>query len=35
MTDLCGRVAQIPGNRNLDLAHGTLNSILKQTGLKR
>jgi predicted RNA binding protein YcfA (HicA-like mRNA interferase family) len=25
----------IPGNRNDDLAHGTLNSILKQAGLKR
>jgi predicted RNA binding protein YcfA (HicA-like mRNA interferase family) len=25
----------IPGNRNYELAPGTLNSILKQAGLKR
>jgi predicted RNA binding protein YcfA (HicA-like mRNA interferase family) len=25
----------IPGNRNYELAAGTLNSILKQAGLKR
>jgi len=29
-----GRVT-VPGKRNDDLPHGTLNSILKQAGLKR